>query len=358
MKYLLIVFLYAVSLFSQVPQSVTDTIRVTALQEFKVPKEKNILLVAVYDSDLKATLMDEAGSFIREINGIWQLPTKEEITREVKGGRGTTVQYHVNEKIEKAGVYYVKLNFDYVDEYKKKHSNEAFYRIEVSNPTLASAITLRKSGNYNFTEKESFAFMTVEFSDPTAYSYRIEDNLGNVLKESIGPIAVLDDVLDKVENVGKEITIIGLYNSKEFLYTYNGDKEPRTSRWNVKIQRPVLDEFSDWKKSKDDQTIYVSAFNENARRILYTYIGKTEDNGFVLVQPEISNFRFTSDPNNIITNAKAIPSGVFLYVTFDFNQELLSLMNECATQEISFSIEFTDQFGSTIRKEYNAVLLN
>lgn len=358
MKKLLFLIIISINCFAQIPGSITDTIYVTALQEFKVPKEKNILLIAVYESYLKGSLFDENGTYLRDIEDVWQLPSKEEMIKEVSGGRGTTVQYHIEEKIETAGIYYVKLEFEYVDEYKKRHQNEAYYRVEVANPTLASAITLRKSRKYHFTEKESFAFMTLEFSDPTAYSYKIIDNAGNILKESNGPIAVLDDVLDKVENVGKELTIVGLYNGKEFLYNYNGDKEPHISNWKISLMKPVLDEFSDWKKSKEDQIVYVSAFNENARRILYTYIGKTEDNGFILVQPEVKNFRFSSEPQNIITNAKAIPSGVFLYVTFDFNQEYLSLMKECATQEINFVIEFSDQFGSTVRKEYSAVILN
>ncbi len=358
MKKLILLIFITLNCFAQVSEIVTDTIKVTALQEFKVPQNKNILLIAVFQSDLKGSLLDENGSFIRNIEGVWQLPKKEEVEMEVKGGRGTTIQYHINEKIENAGIYFVKLEFDFMDEYRRKHSNEAFYRIEVGNPTLASAITLRKSRKYHFTEKESFAFMTLEFSDPTAYSYRIENSSGNILKEANGPIAVLDDVLDKVENVGQDITVVGLYNGKEFMYTYNGDKKPHNSRWTLQLMKPILDEFSDWKQAKEEQIIYISAFNENARRILYTYIGKTEDNGFVLIQPEVKNFRFSSEPKNMITNAKAIPSGVFLYITFDFNREYLDLLNDCATQEINFVIEFNDQFGSLVRKEYNAILLN
>ena len=91
-------------------------------------------------------------------------------------------------------------------------------------------------------------------------------------------------------------------------------------------------------------------------RILYTYIGNTE-NGFVNVRPEPKNFNFTASPATMLENVKYQQSGNFLYITFDVNKKFLEQMQDCGQQEIDFAIQFTTQFGEKVRKEYSAVIL-
>ena len=199
------------------------------------------------------------------------------------------------------------------------------------------------------------SFATADFNDPNGYSYRLVDVDNNILDEGIGPIVHLDRVMNNIKNIGKKITVIGLYHNKQFFYKYNG-YDYQKSKWTFKLNKPNIEEFDDWKKAKPTDKIYISAWNKNAMRFLYTYTGSTS-NGFVVVYPEIRNFKFTGKPADLFSQSKYSRAGNFLYVTFKLNEDYLSNMEDCSEQEVKINIEFTTQFGEKIENEYVGTIL-
>ena len=321
-----------------------------------MPDDKNIVLVNILGGEFKASLLNSGGGYLRDCEEVWQFPSKEELARKVQGGRGETVQFHTREAVEDAGVYYIKMDVSIMDENRRRFSKSAYYMINVHNPTMAAEINLREEKPYYFSEKETFSFATVEFSDANAYSYQVLDPGQTVIEEGKGSVVNLDAVLSDIRNVAKTISIRGLYEGKEFQYISNGDKQPRNSTWSIKITSPSIEEFGDWQKSNPNDQIVISAYNKNARRILYTYFAKT-DEGYVLIGPEARNFRLTCDPPNFIINQKPTTVGVFLYITFDFNEDMLFELGDFGQQALQVTIEFTTQFGEKKKTEYSALIL-
>ena len=90
--------------------------------------------------------------------------------------------------------------------------------MEVHNPTIASEINLRKDDPYFYSEKETFSFATMEYKDPSAYSFEIKNSAGKLIDSGSGSIIKLDKALNDLKNIGEELLISGKYNGKEFQY--------------------------------------------------------------------------------------------------------------------------------------------
>ena len=353
-KSFLIILLAAVQIAGQTI-NISDSLDVVSLQEFQVPQDKYIILTNIKKINFEAELLDSDQNKIRGIKNFSQFPGKEELPKLVQGDRGVLVQFAVNELIEESGIYYVKITANYVDEYGRD-SKTGYYKVEVHNPTIASEINLRKDDPYFYSEKETFSFATMEYKDPSAYSFEIKNSAGKLIDSGSGSIIKLDKALNDLNNIGEELLISGKYNEKEFQYNKMDGSGTGNSSWTIRVAKPALEEFSDWTKSSENDETIISAWNKNAMRILYTYIGNTE-NGFVNVRPEPKNFNFTASPATMLENVKYQQSGNFLYITFDVNKKFLEQMQDCGQQEIDFAIQFTTQFGEKVRKEYSAVIL-
>ncbi len=349
---LLILLVLAVTVFAQKNPNVSDTISVVTLEKFSVPKDKQIVLTNIKQSSITAELLDKEFNKIRAIDDIVQNPSQAVVKRRAKGGRGIMVQYSVYATIEDPGEYYIKISIKYRDE-KGRGNASAYYKIIVSYPTVNNEIRLRK--NYFFSERETMSFATADFSDLNGYSYKIVDVDNNALAEGVGPIVNLNEVMKDIKNLNKTITVVGYYHSKQFFYKFNG-YDYQKSEWSFTLNKPNLEEFDDWKKANDADKISISAWNKNAMRFLYTYTGNTP-NGFVVVYPEIKNFKFIGEPSDLFAQAKYSRSGNFLYVTFNLNDKFLAEMEDCSEQEVKIKIKFTTQFGEKIEKEYDGTIL-
>ena len=160
---------------------------------------------------------------------------------------------------------------------------------------------------------------------------------------------------NEIKNVGKELTIKGYYKEKQFFYEYNGD-EVHKSEWTITLNKPNLEEFNDWKKANPDDRIAISAWNKNAMRLLYTYTGNTP-NGFAVVYPEITGFKFKGEPAELFKNSRQSRAGNFLYIAFTLNEEYLAEMEDCAEQPVRITVEFTTQFDEKVQKIYDGIIL-
>ena len=349
---IIISILLSVSLVAQNAPKISDTLSVVTLERFSVPKDKQIVLTNIKESIIKAELLDKDFNKIRDIEDINQSPSQKVIKQKSKGGRGVMVQYIVFATIEEPGDYYVRINIKYRDE-RGNGKASAYYKVSASYPTVNNEISLRK--NYFYSERETMSFATADFSDINGYSYKIIDSDNNELSNGNGPIVKLDEVMTNVKNLGKEITVIGFYHEKQFFYKYNGF-DYQKSEWSFTLNKPNIEEFDDWKKSNPNQRISLSAWNKNAMRFLYTYTGNTP-NGFVVVYPEIRNFKFLAEPAELFINPKYTRAGNFLYVTFQLSEDFLAEMEDCSEQEVKVKIEFVTQFDEKIVREYDGTIL-
>jgi len=350
-KIILFLFL-STAIFAQVKINISDTLNVITLEKFSVPNDRQIVLTNIKKSVIEAELLDKEFNKIRSIDDIRQNPSQNEIEKKSKGGRGVMVQYMVYVTIDEPGEYYVKINIMYRDE-KKNGSATAYYKINVLYPTVNNEISLRE--NYFFSERETMSFATAEFLDFNGYSYKIIDNENNVLAEGLGSIVHLNEVMNIINNIGKTITVVGNYHNKPYFYKYNGN-DYQKSEWTFKLNTLNIEEFGDWKKSNVNDKIYISAWNKNAMRFLYTYTGNTPS-GFVVVYPEIRNFKFIGEPANLFKQPKFSRAGNFLYVTFSLTETILAEMKDCSEQDVKINIEFTTQFGEKIEREYIGTIL-
>jgi hypothetical protein len=349
---LTILILLSVQVVAQKKIKITDTLSVVTLEKFSVPKDRQIVLTNIKQSTITAELLDNTFKPISKIKDISQTPSQKEIKQKAKGGRGVMVQYVVHAMIENPGEYYIKINIKYRDE-KGSGEATAYYKVTVSYPIVNNEISLRE--NYFYSEQATMSFSTADFSDPNGYSYQIIDSDNNVLQKGNEPIVNLNDVMRNIANLGKTLTVKGFYHGKQFYYKYDG-QDYHKSEWSFNLNKPNLEEFGDWKKANPDDKIAISAWNKNAMRFLYTYTGSTP-NGFVVVYPEVKNFRFVGDPAELFIQPKFSRAGNFLYVTFKLNNDFLSKMEDCSEQEVNIKIQFITQFGEKVEKEYDGIIL-
>jgi len=352
MKYIFLFLLLSATIVAQSNVTISDTIDVVTLQKFSAPKDRNIVLTNIKQISIQAELLDSEFNKIRDVEEIAQTLSSEEVMSKSKDGRGVMVQFVANEAIEEPGVYYIKIDINYTDE-QGKGSASAYYLVNVSYPRVSSKINLRE--NYFFSEKETMSFATSEFVDPNSYTFEIIDVAGNLLSNGVGSIVSFNNVFNNIKNVGKEITIKGYYKEKQFFYKFNGD-EVHKSEWTFRLIKPNLEEFNDWKKVNPEDKIAISAWNKNAMRLLYTYTGNTP-NGFVVVYPEINDFRFKGEPSELFQNPRYSRAGNFLYVSFNLNQEFLAEMEDCAEQPVKISVTYTTQFDEKVEKIYEGIIL-
>ncbi len=348
---LILSFLMPFVLFAQ-KGKVIDTLHVVTLQKFKVPSDRNIIFENILGISVDANILDANGTFVRKAEEVWQSPSKEKFRKEVRGGRGVTVQLSFRDAIEKPGNYFLDVKIKIKDENRRTHVIPAKYMIAVDYPTMATKIKLRKKGVYYFSEKETFSFATIEFPDPNKYSYQILSPSGKVIQEGRSSVVVLDTVFKDLANVGKKLTIKGFYNGKQFSYHENGDAQPKKSEWVVELQAPVINYFGDWveAENKVDYPVVLSVYNESVKRLLFTYGNTTPDGNFVFVAPQVRNLVVRSDPDGLITAKTYTNVGVFTYIYIDFNQEMLNMIEDCGQLDnVKLHIEFNSQFGRIIK---------
>jgi len=341
---------------------VADTIHVVTLQKFKIPSDRNIVFSNILDFKVSANILDEAGNLIRPSKDVWQSPSMKDFKKEVAGGRGTTVQFSFNDMLDKPGTYYLEAKIKIKDENRRSITIPAKYLIIVDYPTMASEINLREGQPYYYTEKETFSFATIEFKDPNKYSYQIVDPSDKILQQGKGAIVELDTVFKDLGNVGKKLTIKGFYDGKPFYYKSNGNPEPKLSEWVVDLQKPKFTEFHDWllgsTESKSNVPLVISVYNESAKKLLYTYGNSTSEGNFVFVAPQIRSLNIRSEPEGLIVNKGSVPSGVFVNIFIDYDQEALDLIEECGQLDgVKLHIEFITQFNERISRDYIATLI-
>lgn len=351
MRYIFVFFILLLSQLSAQQQKISDTLNVVTLQKFSVPENKSIVLTNIRDINFKAELFDSNQKKIRDCKEFKQDPQPGEFP--VLGKRGKMVQYSVYETIEEPGTYYIKISIDYKDE-EVSNSISAYYLINVKYPTLSSKVNLRD--RYFFSEKETFSFNTVEFSNYSAYSYSILDDAGNEYETGSGPLVNLDAVFTDEKNVGRKFIISGLYNGKNFSFKEPLTGEIRKAEWEFVLEKPELDEFVAWQKKDDSEELLLSIYNHKAMSFLYLYVGKTPS-GFAVIAPKVRNLNVSSEPTDFIKSFNSTTSGKFLFINLTVNEDFQNRMEECGSEPVKLTIQFTTQFNEKIIKEYYATVI-
>jgi len=349
---LLLLFLFFIPTISNAQKvDVRDTIRVAAFQSFDVPPFAlgNILRI-----DYTVDLLDANLQKIRDCKNFYQKPRKEDFAKATAGGRGTTFLLFIKESIEQTGTFYVRVTVRASGE-QGSLNREFYYLVLVGNPTIATALNIRPS--YYYGEQATFSFATVEFNDINAYSYKIDDGGRTVISGS-GPIVNLDTVLNNTEFVGKQLTVVGMYDGKAFTFK-NSTGQLQQSSWQVSVEKPSLTEFSGWKTvTKEDkgEEFYISIDNPKDREFLFTYIGKTPT-GFVVVKPKFRNFRVTSDFENLVNGLTTYDAGSFGYLVLQINDDVYNSIPVGQSQDVKLTLTFSTQFETNVKKEFRATII-
>ncbi|MDP2301890.1 MAG: hypothetical protein Q8N03_05655 [Ignavibacteria bacterium] len=359
---LFLFLIIATSIFAQGSSGVLDTIRVASLQEFSIPAKGGLVLTNARSVEFSAELLNESMQKIRDCRdeSIVQVPSKEEFAKRVSagGGRGATIQFIINESIESAGTFYIKVSFKVVGE-TGSSSREAFYQVIVTHPHFASTRFLRES--YFINEKETFSFATLEYSDPTKYSYKVVETSGSVLASGEGSLVRFDEILADPQNVGKKLTLNGFYNGKPYEFIEPKSQAVQSSSWTFEIKKLEITKFSAWRsvdpKKEDNTEWLLSAYNSFDRQFLYLYFGVPERGQFVVATPRMSGLRLETEPQNLVTNVRDFPNGSFQTIGFDFNQDVLDQIEDCGQLDAKITVIFTSQFGERIRDVYRATIM-
>jgi len=330
---------------------VRDTIHVAAYQNFDVAP---FVLGNILRIDYTIDLLDAGMQKVRGCTNFSQKPKKEDFAKATAGGRGTTFILFIKESIEQTGTFYIRVSVKASGE-TGGLNRDFYYLVIVDNPTIASALNIRP--NYYFGEQGTFSFATVEFGEINAYSFKIEDGSRTVVAGS-GPIVNLDTVLNNTEFVGKQLTITGMYNGKEFTFK-NAKDELLKSSWQIAIDKPFLTEFSGWKTvAKEDkgQEWYISIDNPKDREFLFTYIGNTPT-GFVVVKPKFRNYRVTSDFEGLVNGLTTYEAGSFSYLVLQINDDVYSGIPVGQSQDVKITLTFSTQFDNNVKKEFRATII-
>ncbi len=331
---------------------VVDSIDAVILESFRVPENRNIVLTNILDVEFTAELFDINMNKVKDCDNQWQDPAASQFP--VNGKRGKMVQFSVNEQIDEAGVFFIKVSIKYSDE-ESKNSLEALYRINVKYPTLASIVKLRES--YYYSETKTFSFAAREFSELQNYSYTVTNSGGSIVDTGNGSLVNLDKVLNDENMVEQNLTVTGFYKGKQFKYLLPGTNELKDSKWSFKVNKPEMDQFVTWKKRGDEGNRVISVYNDRAMNFLYLYVGKTP-NGFAAIAPKGRNLIVTSEPKNFVQSYLATTSGKFLFVDILVNPDFIEQMEECGEQEVSLNIKFITQFGEKVDYDYYATVIN
>lgn len=366
MKNILKVFLLFLILsslsFSQ--ESYLDTFYVVTNKEFKIPRDQNIVFSNILDMNYTGEVFSLDGTKIRDCDNFFQTPSKEDLRKKVqqKKGRGEIVQINLTEKFEKTGNYVVKIHFNFKDE-KGSNKVSGNYLVVVDNPTVVNKINVAE--RYYPTEKATFSFATIEYQDNSLYSYEILDEAGGILVSGKGPVVSLDSIINVQDYVGRQFTVVGKYDGKEFDYTVVGNNsEIKKSKWTFNIALPSIDSFVIWKdlgNDKIDKTkeVYITAYNDLEIRFLYVYLGTAEDGNLIAIQPRITGLRIEAEPNGYLTGAggSVFYGGKFAIITLTPNQNFIDSIEQCGDAPIKISVRFNTQYERNKSFEYSAVIL-
>ncbi|MFH0733778.1 MAG: hypothetical protein V1773_04285 [bacterium] len=358
-KFLLFIFLTGMVISGQ-QRKISDTITVVTSQKFKIPKSKDIVLTNIKRLNITAELLDANFSSVRKINECLQDPAPDKFQNALKGQRSVLVTYAVFETINDAGTYYAKINIDLTDE-KGSAKAEVYYKIIVVHPILAAPMSLRDA--YYFSEKETFSFATLEYTDFNSYSYQVVNEKTSALLDSgRGPIVTLDKIFNDINMVDNRIKIIGKYNGKEFQYKLkDGTVHPAT--WVTTLNKlsfspfVFLKEEADFKVNKDP--LVVSAYNDKILTLYYGYFSKTASGNFATAKPSIKNLSVTSEPVQYLKSAVAITpdGGAFSYIQITPNQDFLDGIEQCGSADIIIRVSFETQFKEKKSYTYYAQII-
>lgn len=360
MKRVIILFLLTVSFLAGQGFNVSDTIYVVALQQFKVPARKQIVLTNIKKiNDIKATLLDESGNAIKELTEHFQSP------QQLKGGeRGETVVYEVYGVTEKAGTYYVRIDLDFVDETRRR-TQSGYYLLLVDNPNMPAKVSIRES--YYPGEKETFSFATAEYTDPLKYSYEIQNSGGQVIDTGRGAVVNLDEVLKKDESLGQSYTVVGKYNGEEFQYKEAGTGELKETRWAFNVIPPKLSGFVTWKdlsnadEADEGGVYYISPFNKKLLTFYFIYTGYVEEDGSLVAAPaKLRNLQITSEPADFLMPGRGgnfAQSGYFTIVSLDLNQEFIDVLEIGDEVPVKIKMKFSTQFEKNVEYEYESTII-
>jgi hypothetical protein len=360
-RYILFLFVFANSVFCQ---DIIDTVHAISLQEFSVPSKLAYVAQNLVKFNLTAELFDINKTKIRDCKNIVQKPKSEDIEKEVRklssdGRAGIAIMAAVKEIIEEPGSYLIKFNVTGTGENRQTASKSFFYLVIVEYPTIAAPIKLRDK--YYFSEKETFSFATMEYSDPNSYSYQVVDGAGTVLESGNGPVVNLEKVFNEANNVGKTIKIKGFYEGKPFTFKNPQKNANEKSEWSLTLDKPGLDSFSGWLKKEDDkdQEWLISIYNDASKSFLFTYIGSTPS-GFVAIRPNPSGgVRVTSDPPEFLqgSGGVGIPAGSFLKVMLTVNDDFLNTIEIGGEIAVKLTVTFRTQFGENVKREFRATVI-
>lgn len=351
-----------IALISAQDGNYIDTINVVTFQKFKVPSDKNIVLEAVLNSSLDAQLVTKSGSFVKNIDEVWQDPSQEKLSQETRGGRGATVQTSISTMVEDPGEYVVKLTVSFTTENRAKRSIPVEYLVNVSYPTMASDVAIRKDKPYYYSEKSSFSFAVLEYEDANGYSYEILDQAGNVIENNKGSTIVLDSLLMNLRNVNKTFTIRGLYNGNTFMYLHNGDKTPSQSIWEIKIDKPTDAWFGDWVTEQYDKELgkIIAYDNSMAKFIYYSLNALNADGAYVFVKSNMQGLRIVTDPPDVIKSSQTFAIGAFGGIMLNYNEDIVNwpgMEVGGLGMEVNYSISFRNIFGDNVQKEGKVTLI-
>lgn len=358
-KVLLFVLISFSFLFGQ-GVSVRDTISAVALQKFKVPARKQIVLTNIKQiNSFRASLLDAGMNKIKDLTEFYQDP------KQLKGGqRGETVVYEVYGMVEEAGTYYVKIDFSFVDETASR-SVSGYYKLNVDNPTMSAKVNIRET--YFPNEKETFSFATAEYTDPSQYSYVIQTTGGQELFSGTGPIVNLNEVLKSDNAVGQTFEVIGKYNGQEFKFKEFETGELKDTRWTFSVSPPTLSAFVTWKdltadeETKAGEAYYISPFNKKLLRFFFIYTGYVEEDGSLVVSPvNVRNLSITSEPSDFLAPGRGgnfKKAGYFTIIELDVNQAFIDGMEIGDEMPVKIKMRFSTQFESNKEYEYESTII-
>jgi len=346
------VMLLGINLF---PQNISDTIHVVTLQSFNVPQVGAIVAANLLSFDFTAELLTAGGQKVRDIKGFTQRPRKEDFSKYVSGGRGTTVWLVLHDFIDQPGSYMVKITVSGKGE-TGAFKADRYYAVIVSEPTLAAPITLRP--NYYFSENDVMSFATSEYTDFNLYSYQVLDGSA-IIDSGRGSVVRLDKILSDINSVGKSITIKGFYQGNQFTFRNPFKDAVENSEWTFSIDKPAVQKFNGWSSAEPkagEDPWYISVDNQFSKSFLFTYMGM-KPGGIVAVTPEVRNLRVTAEPEAFITGATQRKQGVFVYIDLNVNPEFMNAMSTGSDADIKITVQFRTQFGDQVKETFYATVI-
>lgn len=356
MKFILTLFFMVFILINiNAQERIVDTLDVVTLQKFDVPSPGALVLANILRLDFSAELLDANMNKIRDCQNFTQKPSKEDLPKATSGGRGTTVWIVIHETIENEGTFYIRANINANGE-TGAFRTSVLYMVNVTSPSMAAPIRLRPS--YFFKENETFSFATVEYSDVNLYTYRIVDGGGSEVTSGTGPVVNLTDILGDLQNVGKKLTIIGMYQDKEFSFK-SSNGENQTSRWDFEIAKPSFESFNGWASKDFKDEWYISIDNDFSKTFLFLYIGNLPGGGFATVTPEFRSPRVEAEPADFLSGSGVTVGrrGAFATLILQVNENFINSMQIGDSEDVKLKFTMRTQFNTNETLEVKATII-